>query len=422
MPEAAHSFDAIVLGNGIAGFSAALALREKGKRVAVVFRGSGATSVSSGAWDFGPVPTSGGSLASLLAGEWKAVFGASLYGAPQPPPEAAWSESFAAVAGALSTLPIACRFESPYVLPCTSGGLRRVFAAQASQVAADLSRASSKRIAVVSARRWRFRGDFLSRQWNDRAHALGLGVEFRATDLPLEGEGWDIPLTRVAADLCAEKNWVAFRDAVGRLSDSVDGLLFPPVFPSHAAFESVRGVTKIALAESLASTEATPGFRLRKAIDLALAQQGVECIEVQQLQVQPAGGRVRELSVVFPGDRGGATLKAEAFVLASGRFFGGGLQSGFSRVEESILALPVYQQGLGPRISERRSVVEGKADWDRLGVRVDDQYRPLAEDGKAAYQNLVACGSIVGGVDYAANQIGLGFFATTGRLCVASLI
>lgn len=59
MAEASHSFDAIVLGGGggIAGFSAALALREKGKRVAVVFRGSGASSVSSGAWDFRPIPT-----------------------------------------------------------------------------------------------------------------------------------------------------------------------------------------------------------------------------------------------------------------------------------------------------------------------------------------------------------------------------
>lgn len=153
----------------------------------------------------------------------------------------------------------------------------------------------------------------------------------------------------------------------------------------------------------------------------ALRQQGVECIGVQQLHVQPGGGRVRELSVVFPGDRGGAILKAEVFVLASGRFFGGGLQSGFTRVEESILALPIYQQAEGARIAERRAVVEGRADWDRLGVRVDSEYRPLAEDGKPAYQNLVACGSILGGVDFAKAKIGLGFFATTGRLCVASL-
>lgn len=125
-----------------------------------------------------------------------------------------------------------------------------VFAAQASQAGADLARASGKRIAVVSARRWRFRGDLLSRQWNERCAALNLGVEFRATDLPLEGEGWDIPLTRVAADLMAEKNFEAFREAIARLSDSVDGILLPPIFPSHAAFETVRASTKFAIAEA----------------------------------------------------------------------------------------------------------------------------------------------------------------------------
>jgi glycerol-3-phosphate dehydrogenase subunit B len=415
-------YDAIVLGDGIAGFSAALALREKGKRVAVVYRSSGATSVSSGAWDFGPIPREGGSLAALIAStRWKQVFGSLLSGAELPPPLAVWSESFAAATGALTTLPIACRFESPFILPCTSGGLRRVFAAQAQQAAADIAHASGKRIAVVSARRWRFRADFLSRQWNERAQALGLGVEFHATDLPLEGEGGDVPLTRVAADLSSPQQLEIFGEAVARLSDSVDGLLFPPVFPSFAAFETVRAATKFPIAESLASTEPVAGYRLHRAMGEALDRLGVERIAVQQLQVQPAGGRVRELSVVFPGDRGGATLKAEAFVLATGRFFGGGLQSGFARVEETVLALPLHQQADGPRIVERRAVVEGRAEWDRLGVRVDAHYHPLAEDGKPAFQNLVACGSLLGGVDFAAAQIGLGFFATTGRHCVASL-
>lgn len=417
--DSSQTFDAVVVGDGLAAFAAASALREQGKSVAQVYQGSGATSVSSGAWDFGPIAQSGGSFSSQLAGEaWKQTFKMLLWETKLFPSAEEWTSSFAAVAGELGQLlPVSCRFDSAFLLPCTSGGLRQVYAAQAIQAAADPILRAKQRVALVSARNWRFRADLLCRQWNHMAKRFGLTVEFRSVDLPSEGEGWDVPLARVSAELQNAKRIDSFRDGLARLGDSVDALLLPPVFPSHAAFEHVRKAVPFPVAEALASTEPTAGYRLHEAIRQTLERLGVKRFFAKRLDVQPAGGRIRDLTALSQG--AGVTLKADLFVLASGRYFGGGLRAGFQRVEETVFGLPLYQDS--ERVSERRVVVEGRVDWSRLGVRVDEDLRPLAEDGKPAFQNLVACGSVLGGVDYAANQIGLGFFALTGRRCVASV-
>lgn len=419
-----YAFDTIVIGSGLAGFAAALALKEKSKRVALVFKASGATSVSSGSWDLGPIPREGASLSALLTSNpWQKIFSDLLLDSVLP----LSAEEIQANLGATlevfkEALPFSTAFDRSFLLPCMSGGLRRTFCVQESQAAADLHAPRGKRYALVGSRRWRFRADLLSRQWNEELRKRGSSVEFRALDLPLEGEGWDIPLTRVSAGL--ERNEIALdqlKEAIARLSDSVDGMVLPPIFPSAAAFEAVRSSTILPIAEALAWTEPVAGYRLWKAMQRVLDEKSIPSFSVQQIQVQPAGGRIRDLTVLFPASKGWTSLKADSFVLASGRFFGGGLQGSFHRFEESIFALPLYSSRT-VRIAERGATLEIPGVTSTLGLQLDKEYRPLAEDGKPSFQNLVAAGSIVGGVDYVRHQVGLGWFCFTGRRSVASFV
>lgn len=396
------AFDAVVIGDGLAGFAAALTLRKAGKSVAILTRGSGATSVSSGLWDFGPV-VDAGSFADSCE-KWRGPFSDLQMEGGLPIVAEQWTAGCEEVIAAfLPHLAIARRWESPYLLPSMSGKLRAGFVAQIIQSRGDLQTGGARRISVLGSKRWRFRGDLLSRQWNESAKRRGIAVEYRALDLPLEGEAWDIPLTRVSADLAARPvEGERLRDAVARIAETSDGLLFPPIFPNDAVFRLVSGEGKLPVAEALSWTEPVAGFRLHEAMRAVLAENQVERFPTQQIKVQTGAGTVRELTAL--GRSGWTTLRASTFVLASGRYFGGGLSAGMQRTVESIFALPLH--GVG----------------DAIGVKVDASFRPLAEDGKPAFQNLHACGAILGGLDCAGLGIGLGFFAWSGRQSVASAL
>ena len=110
-------------------------------------------------------------------------------------------------------------------------------------------------------------------------------------------------------------------------------------------------------------------------------------------------------------------------MLATGKFFGGGLELGASVVRETIFDLPIFSvRSRGPirYRAELPWVERSFADeqpWAAIGVRVDDGWRPLDDTGAPVFTNLAACGSVLTGVDLARNGMGLGFAAFSGREC-----
>jgi glycerol-3-phosphate dehydrogenase subunit B len=405
-----HSgFDAVVLGNGLSGVSSAIALHQKGKKVAIVHLGAGATDLSSGSWDFGPIasrriafgdnlqtPTYREALSRIgLEGGFTRDF-------------AAYQQGAEALIDALKpTLSFDLNWQLPHCLLSMSGGIRATYCVQSLQSRINLSTSRGRRFGILSSRCWRFRPDLLAREWNARLKQLGIAAEVRAVDIPLESTGMDIPLTRVAADLASsEKSVAALANALSRLDDSVDGYFLPPLFPSQDSFQSVESEVKVPLSEVLAAGEPTAGFRLRRALEQALIRFDIPVFEVKKSQFSFLGDRLKSLSVELRKEAGSAVLNSDHFVLATGRFLGGGLVSSRGRVEESVLSLPLF------------GLENGKAT---LGLRADSQFRPTAEDGKAAYSNLFVAGSLLGGVDSVASGFGLGFSAVSGRQCVASI-
>ncbi len=386
-------YDAIVIGAGVAGFSAAVSLRQQGKKVAVLRQGAGASSISSGAWSFG-----------AFANE-------RYFDAVEP-----------SLKALEQNLPHAFRRKLPFLLASASGAIRSVYIAQAPQAAGDLSARALRRVAVVGSKQWRYRGDLLARQWNESAKHLGLDTEFRSVDLPTISDSLDVPLSRVATELRTDEAVDAFAVGLSRLAEGVDLILIPSLFPSFGAFERAQTQVSIPIAETLCSTEPNAGHRLYRAIEASLRLHEIDCLDLQQLRIQPMGGILSEISILPAMGVGWVTLKADHFVIASGRFLGGGLGSRLQRVEETLLDLPLYFPQGTARISDRGTMIENAQEWSALGIRVDAQYRPLAEDGKPAFANLVACGSIIGKTEPGAAPSGLGVFAAMGRHCVASIV
>jgi glycerol-3-phosphate dehydrogenase subunit B len=164
--------------------------------------------------------------------------------------------------------------------------------------------------------------------------------------------------------------------------------------------------------ELLCAPPAPHGWRLHRALEKALAAAGVKCENAEVAgfartsdRLRAARGRERE-------------WEADGFVLATGRFIGGGLAK--SRLmHEPLLDLAVYYQG--EPIDAAYGVLRHLEYVDsgpafRTGLLTDGELRPIGVDGTPAFANLRAAGSILGGYDYVGGGCGFGLPLLTGRI------
>jgi glycerol-3-phosphate dehydrogenase subunit B len=164
--------------------------------------------------------------------------------------------------------------------------------------------------------------------------------------------------------------------------------------------------------ELLAAAPSPHGWRLQKALEVVLRRAHVEVVAGEVTGFRRAGSRL-DAAVV-----GKKEVEAESFILAGGRFIGGGLVK--SRlVHEPLLNLAVFYEGepiekAYPRLRHLEYVDPAPAF--RTGLLTDTELRPVDAGGAPAFTNLRAAGSVLGGYDYAGGHCGFGVPLLTGWL------
>jgi anaerobic glycerol-3-phosphate dehydrogenase len=156
--------------------------------------------------------------------------------------------------------------------------------------------------------------------------------------------------------------------------------------------------------ELLSSPPSPHGWRLQQAIGLGMIAEEITSFDIVRGRI--AAGRA--------GDR---VFRADAFILATGRHIGGGLQVSRTTTEP-LLGLGVFHEGqaaatLGARLHHLRYL--DPATEMRIGLATDRQLHPLMDDGTVPYSNLFAAGAVLGGYDYA-GPYGFGVPILTGWL------
>jgi glycerol-3-phosphate dehydrogenase subunit B len=194
--------------------------------------------------------------------------------------------------------------------------------------------------------------------------------------------------------------------------------LLPPVLgldPRARVAERVAAAAGLPVAELVSDPPSVPGLRLDQAILARLAEAGVEV-----LAGSVAAG-ARPGAAVTVGD---TEIVARAWVLATGRFVGGGIERHGALVEP-LLGIPVQASEAGAsgvhlagRPAASLTVRERRAAQPLLaaGIRVDASCRPLGDDGLPLHYRLFAAGSVIGGHEHAADGTGLGVAILSGRV------
>jgi len=417
----ARDADVLVVGGGMAGAVAALAARSRGASVVLVRRAPGATALSSGAVsvapDLGALP--GEPLASR-----------------RPPVEAArrlaaaWRDHPYAIAG-VDRLAEALAFAATELAGVLAPPLdRRRFLATlyGSAVGAGLCQHATAE------------GDLLAVQGTlavagFRGHAAfdaplvaaGLaryrprgGPEVRAIelDVPALAPG-DARPHEIALALDRPGAAEALGDALrAALPAGAGAALLAPVLgldPAARVLERVRDRAGVPVAETLSDVPSIPGLRLQRAIEARLVAAGVEVVQAD-VAAAPAPGEPVRL-----GDR---ELRAAAWILATGRFVGGGIARR-GVLAEPALRIPVQaaegREGgvhLALRPAGSLTVRDRRRPQPLLsaGLRVDRELRPQDERGRPVHPRLFAAGAVLGGHEQATDGTGLGVAILTGFL------
>ncbi|MFO0581867.1 MAG: anaerobic glycerol-3-phosphate dehydrogenase subunit B [Anaeromyxobacter sp.] len=419
--------DVLVVGGGLAGAVAALAAREAGASAVLVRRSPGATALSSGA--IGVAPDLAAAPGDPLSWRRGPVDAARRLAAQRP------AHPYAVVGAGLDRLPEALAFtarelaavlapplDRPRFLATPFGTAAAVATCQRTMEAGDLLAARGP-VAVVG-----FRGHLL---FDAALVAAGLaryqargGPEVRAAEVDLPGAGLEAArpheLARAldapgAAEALGERLRAALPPGTAvALLPPVLGLQPQGLASDGAVHARIARAAGLPVAETLSDVPSVPGLRLQAALEARLAEAGVEVV------TGSAAGTTPDAPLAVAD----ATLEARAWVLATGRFVGGGIARR-GRLVEPALGLPVQaaegrEAGvhLADRPAQPLTLRDRRAPQPLLsaGLRADARLRPLDEQGRPVHPRLFAAGAVLGGHEQATDGTGLGVALLTGFL------
>ncbi len=154
-----------------------------------------------------------------------------------------------------------------------------------------------------------------------------------------------------------------------------------------------------------------PGMRIFNRFKERLIQRGVDFLlgySVSKATLR--GKRCEGIEMVHPPVT--TFYSADHYVLATGRFMGGGLNSDREKISESIFNLAVPQLG-----SQEKWF--GKSFFDehpihRLGILTDSSFHPIDETGRLMLENVRVAGTILSGHHYLDEKSREGIEIVTG--------
>jgi glycerol-3-phosphate dehydrogenase subunit B len=397
----------IVIGKGLAGSMAALAAREKGAEVMCISRAEGRTALSSGL-----IGAAGGmtadydvSLNETLTSLLKRRRRHPYLKLEQPYAQVIESlERFASIAR--ERYPEEIADERPAFRVLTEAGSVIPAAIAPRRMARLVDIEGFERIGVLAISGYpAFRAEFLASAWGQ---ALNLDTSFRPIParFDLDGKPFQQPGT-LARYLDDDNSFERFSDSIkSALSDKdIQALLTPPIL----GLNRPNGAKALGKALDLPVFEvapfvgpSVPGMRLS-----ALLMNKMTSAHVQHLDAEVLGGigRNGRIEGLMCRTRNGHEIRhdADAFVLASGKFLGGGIARQNRKLVETIFDLPVMVGG-----RPARNIFSGKLTKpdvmksqpiSRSGLSVDERFMPLDENGSVVWKNVFAAGQILGGFD-----------------------
>jgi len=376
-------YDLIIIGMGLSGLMAAKTAAKAGQKVLIIGKGMGSLCLFSNTIDvLGQIPKTMKMRDGLT--QW-------IKDNPKHPySKVDFDKIEEALSSFLSLFPPPYSFHAidnmNCLLPTGVGTLRPTYLIPMTMVeGASLDRRNTL---VVG-----FKGfkDFYARYVADQLQSRGITLSLSDT-LPQE-----ISATALAR-LMGEKS---FREKIGReikkqFHDETR-VGFPAVLGMNDSVQVKEDLEEIIGAkvfEIPILPPSIPGKRIFDRFKEWLIRKGVSfLLGYSVARATLKGKRCEGIEVFHPPVS--TTYAADRFILATGRFIGGGLKADREKVSESILNLPVYQPKLPEHWFERILFTDPPHPIHHAGILTDSSFQPVDERGDLILENLWVVGSIL---------------------------
>ena len=407
--------DAIVVGAGLAGLTAAVRLAESGARVLVLAKGVGATHLSGATIDvlgYAPdrVERPADALAAFLADRPEHPY--NHVGADGIRAAIAWFKDRIA-GGSLAPYAYAGSIDENLLLPTAVGVPRPSAVVPETMLRGDLR--GGAELLVVGFRALK---DFYPALLADTLGRAGAGVTARGVELDLVPEGRaDVNALGFARGF----DDLAFRgDVVAQVLARKLGADERVAFPAVLGIADPHGVW--------AALEHALGRPVFEVPTLPPSVPGMRVFAILREALRRAGGTLVLNNVVVGADREGERVRAlrtrvglreerrgaDWVVLATGGFASGGLElDSHWNAHETALGLPV-SGAPGPNEERFRPGYLDAHPMGRAGVAVDRELRPLEAEGRRAFENVLVAGATLAGAEPWREKSGDGLSLATG--------
>ncbi|MHA1637157.1 MAG: hypothetical protein ACTSUB_04000, partial [Candidatus Thorarchaeota archaeon] len=213
---------------------------------------------------------------------------------------------------------------------------------------------------------------------------------------------------------------------------------------THIALPPVMGITKPKAIlnriqnetgaipfELLGFPPSIPGIRLQRSLDIAYRKCGGHLLTGHEV-IRYTWTENKLDNVVANSHQRSVTVDSKAYVLASGKYIGGGICATSTGFSEPIFGLPVVSsdrlqvgQELPMNLTHKQAINPLGHEVLSCGIAYDNKLRPIRTSGEPFAENLFAGGSVLSGYDFATEKSGLGVALVTGFVAgsnVASFI
>jgi glycerol-3-phosphate dehydrogenase subunit B len=426
--------DVVVVGAGLAGLTAAIALADAGARVEVVATGHAATHWTAGGFDLGGLAgsrTSAEGIATLSrrSGHPYAVLGGGVEGA------LAWLRAVLATEG----LRYVGELGDPLrAVPTAIGGTRRAAVLPSAQARALGTWGTDERLVIVGPVRFKDTWPAAIAASLSRASVWGSLPEpgnrpGRVEALVVELPGLADRHNLSALDLARafdDPTWrgqalAAIARAIDRARRRGPGRVALPAalgLDDHgAAFEDASRILPLLPFEMPLVPPSIPGLRLYRALRAAVRRRGGRVsIGEPVSRIVVERGWVQAVAVSAAARE--RVVRTGGLVLATGGIAGGGLIGrSDGTLVEPLLGLPVEgpppDDWLAADPFDRRG-----HPLEAAGIRTDDELRPVDGSGRVLLDNVVVAGSLLAGQRYLSERSGDGVAIASGHRAAAVLL
>ena len=163
------------------------------------------------------------------------------------------------------------------------------------------------------------------------------------------------------------------------------------------------------------------GLRLKNAFEQILPSLGVRTLYQKRL-IRFKAKHNGHFSFSLVDNQNEAVIEAQAAILATGRFIGQGLTADRKRIREALFDLPVSQPEDRTHWHRESLLDPAGHNINNAGLEVDDNFQPLTTNGRPAYKNLYAAGSILAHADWIRMKCGSGLAIATAHAAVKAYL